>query len=150
MALFICLKAAALLLSVVLIHSFNSGLFNRHISAKNLNSESKSSARLSLLSMSVKNSSPLNDDDEDNENNTNDKGGFLIKEIDGGDNQKTGQFIVNKKGGDGDLVPLFAFSTPPAPLNDSLIVVGATMGGLLSMVLVFLFANKDIVPFPSN
>ena len=114
MALFICLKAAALLLSVVLINSFNSGLFNRHISAKHLNSESKSSARLSLLSMSVKNSSPLNDDDEDNENNTNDKGGFLIKEIDGGDNQKTGQFIVNKKGGDGDLVPLFAFSTPPA------------------------------------
>lgn len=75
---------------------------------------------------------------------------FLIKEIEGEDNSKTGQFIVNKKGSDGDLVPLFAFSAPPAPLSDSLMVVGATVGGLLGLVLVFLFSNKDIVPFPSH
>ena len=150
MASFICLKVAVILLSAVLIDCFNSGLLHRHISAKILNIEPKSTSRLSLISMAAKKSSQINDDDEENENNTNDKGGFLIKEIDGGDNQKTGQFIVNKKAGDGDLVPLFAFSAPPAPLNDSLIVVGATIGGLLSMVLVFLFANKDIVPFPSN
>ena len=75
---------------------------------------------------------------------------FLIKEIEGEDNTKTGQFIVNKKGSDGDLTPLFAFSTPASPLSDNLVVVGATVGGLLSLVLVFLFSNKDIVPFQNN
>lgn len=108
---------------------------------------SQSTIKYCPLHMSAQKSRAGEADDEDDESNTDDKGGFLIKEIEGEDNQKTGQFIVNKKVGDGDLVPLFAFSAPPAPLSDSLIVVGATMGGLLSMVLVFLFSNKDIVPF---
>lgn len=77
------------------------------------------------------------------------KNKFLIKEIEGDDNKKTGQFIVSKKNGNGD-VPLFAFSAPPAPLSDSLIVVGATVGGLFSLVMVFLFSNKDIIPFTTH
>ena len=77
------------------------------------------------------------------------KNRFLIKEIEGEDNSKTGQFIVSKKNGNGDI-PLFAFSAPPAPLSDSLIVVGATVGGLFSLVMVFLFSNKDIIPFTTH
>lgn len=74
---------------------------------------------------------------------------FLIKEIEGENNTKTGQFIFSKKNDKGST-PLFAFSTPPAPLSDSLIVVGATVGGLFGLVLAFLLSNKDIVPFPSH
>lgn len=74
---------------------------------------------------------------------------FLIKEIEGENNTKTGQFIFSKKNGK-DSTPIFAFSTPPAPLSDSLIVVGATVGGLFGLVLAFLLSNKDIVPFPSH
>jgi hypothetical protein len=74
---------------------------------------------------------------------------FLIKEIEGENNTKTGQFIFSKKNGK-DTTPIFAFSTPPAPLSDSLIVVGATVGGLFGLVLAFLLSNKDIVPFPSH
>jgi hypothetical protein len=77
------------------------------------------------------------------------KNRFLIKEIEGEDNTKTGQFIVSKKNSNGD-VPLFAFSAPPAPLSDSLIVVGATVGGLFGLVIVFLFSNKDIIPFTGH
>jgi hypothetical protein len=74
---------------------------------------------------------------------------FLIKEIEGENNTKTGQFIFSKKNGK-DTTPIFAFSTPPAPLSDSLIVVGATVGGLFGLVLAFLLSNKDIVPFQSH
>lgn len=89
--------------------------------------------------------------DEESDSNFDDeiKNRFLIKEIEGEDNTKTGQFIVSKKNGNGD-VPLFAFSTPPAPLSDSLIVVGATVGGLFGLVMVFLFSNKDIIPFTTH
>ena len=86
------------------------------------------------------------DDEESNEVDTK----FLIKEIEGENSSKTGQFIVSKKSMDGSERQLFAFSTPPAPLNDSLIVVGATVGGLFSLVLFFLFSNKDIVPFTTH
>lgn len=89
--------------------------------------------------------------DEESDSTTDDeiKNKFLIKEIEGEDNSKTGQFIVSKKNGNGDI-PLFAFSAPPAPLSDSLIVVGATVGGLFSLVMVFLFSNKDIIPFTTH
>ena len=89
--------------------------------------------------------------DEDSDSNFDDEiqNRFLIKEIEGEDNTKTGQFIVSKKNGNGD-VPLFAFSAPPAPLSDSLLVVGATVGGLFGLVMVFLFSNKDIIPFTGH
>ena len=86
------------------------------------------------------------DDEESNEVDTK----FLIKEIEGENSTKTGQFIVSKKSNDGSERQLFAFSTPPAPLSDSLLVVGATIGGLFSLVLFFLFSNKDIVPFTTH
>lgn len=90
-----------------------------------------------------------NTEEEDEDQQQGGDARFLIKEIEGENNTKTGQFIFSKKNGK-DSTPIFAFSTPPAPLSDSLIVVGATVGGLFGLVVAFLLSNKDIVPFPSH
>lgn len=89
---------------------------------------------------------------EDNDKNKPEPNKIIIKEIKGGDDKKTGQFIVSKSNKNGDI-PLFAFSGAPSgggSLKDSLIVVGATAAGLFSLVLYFLFSNKDIVPYISH
>jgi len=84
---------------------------------------------------------------EDNEDSEKKKDKFIMKEIEGEDKKKTGQFVLSKQKGDGITEPMFAFSTPNGSINDNLIVIGSTVGGLFALVLYFLFTNKDIVPF---
>lgn len=44
--------------------------------------------------------------------------------------------------------PAFRQVRQPSPLSDNLIIVGSTLAGLLALVALFLFLNKDVPPPP--
>lgn len=127
-------------LNAVILPSHSTEIYYRSTTSLAANRESEQNGEDS------KGKNTKDDDDEEDGDSR-----FLIKEIEGENNSRTGQFIFSKKGKNGDT-PLFAFSGAPAaaPLSDSLIVVGATMGGLFGLVMAFLLSNKDIVPFTAH